>query len=136
MFQAQFCARGDQQIQAINFFETYAPVVQWTMICLMLILEVLLELKSKQWDITAAFLHANWEEGENIFVKMPLSFWKKDKLLKLKKTLCGLCHNPYTFWKYLVEKLEACGMSQSKLDPYLFTGEKVTRICYFDDLLL
>ena len=44
-FKLQFCASRDQQIQCIDFFETYAPVIQWTVICLMLILEVLLELK-------------------------------------------------------------------------------------------
>ncbi len=42
---ARFCARGDQQLQGIGFFETYAPVVQWTTIRLMFVLEVLLDLK-------------------------------------------------------------------------------------------
>ncbi len=41
-FKACFCARGDMQLEEIDFFETYAPVVLWTMIHLMLILEVLL----------------------------------------------------------------------------------------------
>ena len=40
----------------------------------MLILDVLLELKSKQGDITTAFLHANLKEGDNLFVEMPLGF--------------------------------------------------------------
>jgi len=46
-FKAHFCARGDMQLEGIDFFETYAPVVQWTTIRLMFILEVLLGLKSK-----------------------------------------------------------------------------------------
>jgi len=46
-FKARFCARGDMQVEGIDFFETYAPVVQWTTVRLMLILEVLLGLKSK-----------------------------------------------------------------------------------------
>ncbi len=89
-FKARFCARGDQQLEGIDFFETYAPVVQWTTIRLMFILEILLGLKSKQGDVTCAFLHADLEPGENVYVDMPLGFtqYSKDgtkKCLKLKK---------------------------------------------------
>ncbi len=31
-FIARFCAQGDQQLEGIDFFETYEPVIQW-MIC-------------------------------------------------------------------------------------------------------
>ncbi len=51
------------QLEGIDFFETDAPVVQWTTVRLLPILEVLLGLKSKQGDVTAAFLHADLEEG-------------------------------------------------------------------------
>jgi hypothetical protein len=100
----------------------------------MLILEVLLNLKSKQGDITAAFVHANVEEGENIYVEMPCSFKQKGKVLKLKKTLYGLCQSLRAFWLYLTEKMEACGM-EFTLDPCLFIGKKVMCICYVDDLI-
>ena len=50
------------QLEGIDFFETYASVVQWTTVRLMLILEVLLGLKFKQGDVTAAFLHDNLGE--------------------------------------------------------------------------
>ncbi len=45
-FKARFCAHEDQQLEGIDFFETHAPVVQWTTVCLMFVLEVLLGLKS------------------------------------------------------------------------------------------
>ena len=60
-------------------FKTYAPVVQWTTVILMLILEVLLGLKSKQGDITAAFLHADLGKDEKVFVEMPRGFEVKGK---------------------------------------------------------
>ncbi len=46
-FKACFCAHGNMQLEGKEFFETYAPVAQWTTICLMFILEVLLGLKLK-----------------------------------------------------------------------------------------
>ena len=63
----------------------------------MLILEVLLGLKSKKGDVTAAFLHANLYEDEKVFVDMPQGFEVKGKVLKLKKTLYGLRHIPRAF---------------------------------------
>ncbi len=112
----------------LTFFKTYAPVVQWTTICLMLTLEVFLGLKSKQGDVTAAFLHTLFGPNEHIYVR---SHWASGSLGKLY----GLCQSPCAFWKYLVEKMAICGMVQSKLDSCLFVGEKVICISYVDDLV-
>ena len=87
---ARFCARGDRQIEGVYFFET---VVQWTTIRLMLILEVLLGLKSKQGDVTAAFLRADFEEGEEVFVEMHRGFSQDGKVLKLKTHIRALYQN-------------------------------------------
>ncbi len=94
------------QLEGVDFFETYAPVVQWTMIRLMLILEVLLGLKSKQGDVTCAFLHADLAPDETVYVAMPLGFNTKSEngkhqVLKLNKTLYGLRQSPRAFWKYI-----------------------------------
>jgi hypothetical protein len=65
-FKARFCAHGDQQLEGINFFETYAPVVQWTTVRLMLILEILLQLKLMQDDVTCTFLHGELGLDEKV----------------------------------------------------------------------
>ena len=139
-FKARFCARGDMQLEGIDFFETYAPVVQWTTIRMMFILEVILGLKSKQGDVTCAFLHADLPPDEAVYVEMPLGFNVKSKngkkqVLKLNKTLYGLRQSPRAFWKYMTEKLEKVGLKQSKFDPCLFIGPDVICIVYVDDLI-
>ena len=101
-FKARFCARGDQQVEGVDYFETYAPVIMWVTICLMLILECLLDLKSKQGDVTCAFLHAHLEPKEEVYVHMPRGFKQFDskgnsKVLKLKRTLYGLRQSPRAF---------------------------------------
>ena len=64
--------------------------MQWTTVELLLILKVLLKLKSKQGDVTAAFLHATSDEKEKVYVCMSQGFRKQGKVLKLQKTLYGL----------------------------------------------
>ena len=139
-FKGRFCARGDKQIHGIDFFETYSPVVQWTTIRLMLILECVLGLVSKQGDVLCAFLHAILPDSECVYIEMPHGFKQYDKhgrpkVLKLKRALYGLRQSPRAFWLHLTEKLERCGLKQSKLDPCLFIGSKVICIVYVDDLL-
>ena len=84
------------------------------MIWLMFILGVLLGLKSNQGDITCAFLHAGLAPDETVYVDMPLEFNTKSKngkrqVLKLKKTLYGLCQSPRAFWKYITKSLRVEG---------------------------
>jgi hypothetical protein len=98
-FKARFCACRDQQLEGIDFFETYALVVQWTTIRLMFVLEVLLGLKSLQGNATCAFLHADLKENKKVYVNMPMGFAqygknRKKMCLKLKKTLYGLRQSP------------------------------------------
>ena len=88
-FKVYFCVRGDQQIEGVNYLETYAPIVMWTTIPLMLILECLLDLKSKQGDVNCTFLHAHLSEEETVYDHIPHGFTQYDKrgkeqVLKLK----------------------------------------------------
>ena len=86
----------------------------------MFILEVSLDLKSRQGNITTAFLHTNLNPGEKVFIKMPMGFKNKEKVLKLKATLYALPQYPGAIWQYLTEKMQECGMSQTQLDHCLF----------------
>ena len=69
---AQFCARGDKQIEGVDYFETFAPVVNWTTVRLLLILSLILGWSTRQVDYTTAFLHA--PISEEVYVEMPQGF--------------------------------------------------------------
>ncbi len=109
-------------------------MVQYSTVRLLLILEVLLKLKSKQGDATATSLHGELEEGKNIYLEMPTRFKKPGKVLKLKKALYGLKQSSMSFWKYLTKAMEACGLTVSKMDPCLFVEKKVLCISYVDGI--
>ncbi|KAL7460105.1 hypothetical protein ACHAXS_000572 [Conticribra weissflogii] len=61
---------GDPLVGGIDFFEAHALVFQWTTVCLMLMLEILLDLKSKQADLTAVFLHDTVGKDEKVYVEI------------------------------------------------------------------
>ena len=97
-----------------------------------------LEIKTR--DITCDFLHANLASDETVYVDMPLRFNinsnnGKRQVLKLNKTLYGLCQSPRAFWKYITKKLESCGLKQSKFGPCIFIGPDDMCIVYVDDLI-
>jgi hypothetical protein len=80
----------------------------------MFILEVLLELKSKQGDFTCAFLHADLAPDETVYVAMPLGFNTKSKngkrqVLKLNKTLYGLRQSEGIFGSTSPKSLRVAG---------------------------
>ncbi len=56
---ARLCIRGDLEIEGVHYWDTYAPVVNWNTVRLMLILSAQLGLETLQVDYTAAFVHAD-----------------------------------------------------------------------------
>ena len=100
---ARFCVRGDRQIEGVDYFDTFAPVVNWTTVRIMLIMSIILNLSTKQVDYTAAFVHApidlpprynqmskREQEQAGIYIEMHRGFMQSGKVLKLKKSLYGL----------------------------------------------
>jgi Reverse transcriptase (RNA-dependent DNA polymerase) len=69
---AQFCLLGDKQIIDVNVFDTYAPVVQWSSVCLCFILTIILGLSSQQVDYMNAFVQAKVKTP--MFVELPKGF--------------------------------------------------------------
>ena len=147
-FKARFCARGDRQIEGVDCFETFAPVVNWHTIRMLLVMSIILPLVSMQVDYTAAFVTApidlppNYDELSDlekarvgVFVRMPQGFAKPGMVLKLKKSLYGLKNSPRNFWLYLKGKLLEIGFNQSDHDACLFYSESVICLVYVDDTL-
>ena len=131
---SRFCVRGDRQVEGVDFFDTFAPVVSWTTVRLMLILSIVLGLSTRQVDYTAAFVHAPMEE--DVYVGMPRGFSEPGKVLKLKRSLYGLKQSPRNFFQHLKGKLEGIGFtSATDVDPCLFISDKVICLLYVDDTL-
>ena len=132
---ARFCVRGDKQKEGIDYFETYAPVVSWQTVRMLMILSIKLNLCTKQVDYTAAFVQA--PITEEVYVEPPRGFpLVGNKVLKLCRCLYGLKQAPRNWFNHLKTQLKKCDLKQSNLDPCLFLGKDVICLVYVDDCLL
>ena len=130
---ARLCVQGDQQIEGVDFFDTYAPIVAWSTVRLLLILSVMMGLVTKQVDYTLAFIQSDL--NEDIYIRMATGFKRPGHVYKLKKSLYGLQQSPLNFFQHLKEGLKARGFVQSQYDPCLFISNSVICLCYVDDCL-
>ena len=100
--------RGDKQVPGIDFTESYSPVVQWTSICLILILSLVLNWQTVQTDYTNAFAQSML--AEDVYMEIPKAFMTSDKnnddVLKLNKSLYRLLQASMSWFTHLKEHLE------------------------------
>jgi hypothetical protein len=131
---ARYCARGFEQVEGVDYFETFAPVVMWLTVRLLLIMSILLELETTQIDYTAAFVHADIDCL--VYVAMPPGFGLPGQVWKLRKSLYGLAQSPRNYFLYTKDKLLSMGFVQSEADPCLFISADIICLIYVDDALL
>jgi len=147
---ARLCLHGGMQIEGVNFWETYAPVVSWRTTRLILVLSLLSGLKSHQVDYVSAYTQAPLDC--ELFMNIPPSFVvanntlvfttsstkgnSHDYVLHLKKNVYGLRQAGNNWFHELCSSLLALGFHQSKNDPCLFIRNNCLIIVYVDDCLL
>jgi hypothetical protein len=136
-FKARWCVRGDKQVYGEDYWETFSPVCQWSSVRLMLIMSTIYGLHTRQVDYVNAFAQADL--NKDVFVEPPKGFTHlndEDCVLKLNKSLYGMCDAPVNFFNLLKSNLEAAGFAQMKyIDPCLFVHKKAIIVCYVDDCL-
>ena len=141
---ARFCVRGDTQTEGVDYFESFAPVVSWNTVRVLLVLTAILGLKSTQVDYLAAFCQAPIDT--EVFIELPRGWerlnemglpitFKPGHVLKLKRSLYGLVQSPKNFFQHLKSNLIKTGFHQSKHDPCLFISSTVICLVYVDDCL-
>ena len=61
-YKASFCVRGNQRIDGVDVFDTYAPVVVWIVVRLVLAISMVLNLQTQQVDYSNDFVKYHWSE--------------------------------------------------------------------------
>jgi len=149
-WKARLCPHGGKQIEGVNFWATYAPVVTWSTTRLILILSLVTGMKSRQIDYIQAYTQAPVDC--EVYMHIPAQFIVKDGTLEfcsdptpgnseayvllISKNLYGLKQAGNNWFDKLRDSLLSRGFRQSSVDPCLFIRKDLILIVYVDDCLL
>lgn len=136
-YKARLVAKGFTQRYGIDYHETYAPVVRYTSIRLLMALAAKEGLKIHQMDAVTAFLQGEIEE--EIYMKQPEIFDDgSNRVCKLRGALYGLKQAGRLWNKKLDAALRKFGLNKCKMDPciYYSPGLKLIVAIYVDDFLI
>lgn len=140
-YKARLVARGFEQKDGIDFFETFAPVVRWETIRILIAIATHLNWPIHQLDVLTAFLNGILEE--EVYLHQPLGFIARGAehlVCKLHKALYGLKQSPRAWYARLHQALLAWNLTQSASDPNLYfahvKNHTIALLVYVDDILI
>ena len=130
------------QEYGINYWETFAPVVNWTTVRLLMTISLIENLYTQSIDFSLAFPQADVES--EIFMEFPVGFKSSkdgDYVLKLIKNLYGLKNASKQWFELIRDNLindeeDGLNFKQSQIDPCLFYKDSCVLLIYVDDCLL
>ena len=137
---ARLCAHGGMQTWGQNYWETYAPVVNWASVQILFAVAKIHNLPSKSIDFVLAFPQAELEIP--VYMELPIGFESPDGLshklyvLRLNKSLYGLKQASYNWFNKLSTGLQERGFVPSSVDPCVFFSEGCIVLTYVDDCII
>jgi hypothetical protein len=125
-----------------DYWDTYAPVIMWGSIGLLLIVAKIHGLKSKSIDFILAFHQVNLDIP--VYMELPagvnpLNVSDGDRhryVQKLNKSLFELKQAGYNWFEKLREGLITCNFIQSQVDKCIFFRKGCIVLSYVDDYII
>lgn len=136
-YKARLVAKGYSQTPGIDYDDTYAPVVKYSTVRMLLAIAAHKNLLIHHMDVDNAFLYS--ENSHELYMKQPEGFvnaGNEKKVCKLKKCIYGLKQSSRQWNLKLKNVLIQMGYEQSKAEPCLFKNGVSTILCFVDDILI
>jgi hypothetical protein len=119
-WKARLTVHGGRQKKGVNYWDTYAPLVQWSTTRFFLTMSVLRNWHCRQLDFVLAY-YTQADAECDIYMEIPRGFTidgnAKDYALKLVKNLYGLKQAGRVWNLHLTRKLLELGFEQGFVDP-------------------
>jgi hypothetical protein len=141
-YKARLVAQGFTQKEGIDYHETFAPVVKYKSLRIILALANLLNYEIKQMDVVTAFLNAKLDE--DVYMQVPQGFkhWGDSSyILKLHKSLYGTKQAPHMWNNDLNAFVVSIGFSRLSSDTCVYvkqsaSGNILVISVFVDDIII
>ena len=140
-WKARLCAHGGMQTYGENYWETYAPTVNWISIRFLLIIAQILDLDTQAIDFVLAFPQADLDVP--VYMELPAGMDLEGQgensshyILRLSKSLYGLKQGSFNWHNKLKKGLLDRGFVESISDPCVFISKDMIILVYVDDCIL
>ena len=119
---ARLVARGDLQKSGIDYRQTFAPVVKFVSLRVLLTYAGLRRFSTKHFDIESAFLYGSVDL--EVYMQQPQGFEDgTNRVCKLNKAIYGLCQAARQFYLRLDEILRDIGYQRLSADWAIWARE-------------
>ena len=138
-FKARLCAKGYTQQEGVDYFETFAPVMKYKSMRIILAIVAKLDYEFKQLDVLTAFLNALMKE--EVYMEQPEGYEEgtKDMVCRLIKTIYGTKQAPREWNKEVNEfivnelQLNRCTSDSCVYVKKSRTGKVIIVAIFVDD---
>ncbi|CAM6115753.1 unnamed protein product [Calypogeia fissa] len=138
---ARIVARGNDQIEGVDYDETFAPVIKWSTVRLVIALAAAYGWPICHMDVVTAFLNGLLQE--EIYMYQPAPFIEAGQehlVCRLLRSIYGLKQSPRTWYAEIDNFLCSIGYTRSELNANLYykveDGLMVIILVFVDDLLI
>jgi hypothetical protein len=136
LFKARLVAKGYHQKYGIDYEETFAPVMHFTSLRILLTIAATKDYEIEHIDVKTAFL--NGVLGEEVYMIQPPYYEMKGKenhVCHLKKTIYGLKQSPFEWNREITNFLNVIDLKQLTSEASIFKDRKTEAMLglYVDD---
>src|SRR6266536_5866334 len=138
---ARVVLRGFEQQWGIDYYETFASVVQYNTLRALLAKAAIEDLEIDHIDVDTAFLNPNYEE--EIYMEVPdyfelimPSITRQTHYLQLLKSIYGLKQALRAWFELVKSEYHKLRLKASDADPNLFIGQEVYILLFVDNKLI